>query len=76
MAHVRTVQAAPLGTVTLNVNGFEHSLSAESRVRRVLRNWLGLTGTTKGCDQGACSAFTVSRERPADRFLLSPRSDA
>jgi xanthine dehydrogenase YagT iron-sulfur-binding subunit len=51
----------PKVAVTLQVNGAKHELRLDPRVTLLdaLRDVLGLTGTKKGCDQGACGACTV-----------------
>jgi xanthine dehydrogenase YagT iron-sulfur-binding subunit len=48
-------------TISLRVNGTRYDLRVEPRVSLLdaLREGLGLTGTKKGCNQGACGACTV-----------------
>jgi carbon-monoxide dehydrogenase small subunit len=47
--------------VSLTVNGVEHDLALEPRdlLVYVLRDRLGLTGTTVGCDTSSCGSCTV-----------------
>lgn len=47
--------------VNLKINGAAYNLQIEPRVSLLdaLRNFAGLTGTKKGCNQGACGACTV-----------------
>jgi aerobic carbon-monoxide dehydrogenase small subunit len=50
-----------VGNVALTVNGVLHELELEPRelLVYVLRERLGLTGTTVGCDTSSCGACTV-----------------
>ena len=56
--------------VGLRINGIEHELRLDPRVSLLdaLREHLGLTGTKKGCDQGACGAYVGIVEAIRETF--------
>jgi xanthine dehydrogenase YagT iron-sulfur-binding subunit len=69
----------PEVSVTLSINGVDHDLRLDPRVTLLdaLREELGLTGTKKGCDQGACGACTVlvDGKRVVSCLMLAAQSD-
>jgi len=63
-----------MASLTLNVNGTEHTVDVDENTPLlwVLRNDLGLTGTKFGCGMSQCGACTVHLDGVAVRSCVLP----
>ena len=60
--------------ISLDVNGLVYSIAVNpyDSLNRVLREDLGLTGTKRGCDTGACGSCTVIVDKKAVYSCMYP----
>lgn len=67
-----------MASITMTVNGVEHTLDVDPDMPLlwVLRDLLGLTGAKYGCGEGICGACTVLLNGVATRSCITPVSAA
>jgi len=67
-----------MSTLSLNVNGVEHRIEADTEMPLLwaLRDLVGLTGTKYGCGQALCGSCTVHLDGEAVRSCTTPVSAA